>query len=186
MHGVSRMMARAVAVLTIAAGTLVAQQSVQTGAGTGGSPHYKSDWTIGTAHISISYGRPYLKGRPEALLMPVDKPWRTGADTAAILKSDAPLTFGKILLAPGSDTINTHPGANGWERIRGKLGTPGHWGIPVPTGARDRPCTDDGEQRPRPQLEQLTIAIDHPTAGPSLRVDWGTTRVTMPFTVDAK
>ena len=81
------------------------------------------------AHLAIEYGRPSLKGRPDAQLMPPGQPWRTGADVATILTTDKPLKFGSVSLAPGSYTINTQPGAE-WQLILGKLGDPKQWGVP--------------------------------------------------------
>ena len=86
-----------------------AQKTVNLKTGDGGSPHVRSEWTIDGANISIEYGRPFLKGRPEAQMMPPGQEWRTGADVATIITSDKPLQFGAIKLAPGSYTINTVP-----------------------------------------------------------------------------
>src|ERR1700744_1609442 len=52
-----------------------AQKTESMGTGQGGSPHEKTTWTVSGATISIAYGRPFLKGRPEAQLMPAGKPW---------------------------------------------------------------------------------------------------------------
>src|SRR3954452_3261262 len=76
-----------------------AQRISQTGTAGGGSPHVKAEWTIDGAAISVEYGRPSLKGRPEAQLMPPGEPWRTGADQATVITSSKPLTFGSVKLA---------------------------------------------------------------------------------------
>ena len=79
----------------------MAQKTVSTGTGGGGSPHEKTTWTVDGATISIEYGRPFLKGRPESQMMPAGQLWRTGADQATVLTTDKPLTFGTVKLAPG-------------------------------------------------------------------------------------
>ena len=100
-----------------------AQTTTSMGTGKGGSPHEKTMWHVGSAMITIEYGRPFLKGRPEAQMMPVGKPWRTGADVATIITSDKPLTFGSVTLAANTPyTINTEPGDKDWKIIFGKLG----------------------------------------------------------------
>ena len=66
----------ATSVLSVSA---AAQTTTAVGPGTAGSPHVKTVWTISGATIAITYGRPYLKGRAEAQMMPAGKPWRTGA-----------------------------------------------------------------------------------------------------------
>src|SRR5690242_2519742 len=105
---------------------LSAQKITDLGAGNGGSPHVRAEWTVDGANIAIEYGRPSLKGRPEAQLMPPGRPWRTGADEATTIKSDKPLTFGSLKLAAGTSyTINTIPGEKGWELLFGRLEKPG-------------------------------------------------------------
>ena len=162
--------------------TALAQKTTDLGTGRGGSAHVKTEWTIAGAKIAILYGRPTLKGRPEATLMPPGRPWRTGADAATVLTTDKPLTFGKVVLQPGSYTINTQPGATSWELIFGKLEKAGQWGVPYqPTLEIARtPMTLGKVQKP---VEQLTISVDRQGAGQRLRVEWGTVSATAPFTI---
>src|SRR3954471_2073569 len=98
-----------------------AQKTVQTGVGGGGSPHVTTTWTIEGATISIAYGRPSLKGRSEATMMPAGQPWRSGADEATVITSTKPLTFGTVKLPAGSHTIFTQPGEKDWQLILGTL-----------------------------------------------------------------
>src|SRR5690349_14138886 len=115
----------------VSAVTLLAepQQTVQLSAGRGGSPHVRSTYAVRGATIAIEYGRPSLRGRPEAQMMPAGLPWRVGADEATTITTDKPIAFGSIRLAPGSYTINAQPGA-AWQLIIGRLATPNQWGIP--------------------------------------------------------
>jgi hypothetical protein len=158
-----------------------AQKTTDMGTGKGGSPHVKSEWTVDGAHLSVEYGRPSLKGRPEATLMPPGQPWRTGADVATILTTDKPLKFGTINLAPGRYTINTQPGEQ-WQLIFGKLGEPQQWGVPYkPELEIGRTPMKSGKTSA--PVEQLTITIDDTPAGGTLKVEWGTTSATAVFTV---
>jgi hypothetical protein len=167
-------------VMTIA-GTAGAQKTESMGTGKGGSPHQKTTWTVSGATISIAYGRPFLKGRPEAQLMPVGEPWRTGADEASVITSDKPLTFGDVKLAPGSYTINTEPGGKEWHIIFGKLNAPDQWGVPYqkPLEIGRAPMKLTKASAP---VEQVTFAIDA-GASPTLKVEWGTAVAAVPFTV---
>ena len=126
--------------------TASAQKTTPVHSGKGGSPHVKTEWTIDGAHIAIEYGRPALKGRSEAEMMPLGAPWRTGADEATTITSDKPLKFGSLSLPAGTYTINTEPGATSWQLIIGKLGKPGQWGSPVQRDARDRTFADVARQ----------------------------------------
>jgi len=103
------------AVLVIAgAASLTAQKTTQVHPGKAGSPHVRTEWTIDGANISIEYGRPSLKGRPEAQMMPLGEPWRTGADEATVLKTDKPLKFGTLSLEPGPVGRSLQQSARDW------------------------------------------------------------------------
>jgi hypothetical protein len=163
-----------------AAATTIAQQTTQVRAGTGGSPHVTTAWTIDGAAISIEYGRPYLKGRSEAQMMPPGQPWRVGADQPTLITSDKPLKFGALTVPAGTHTINTIPGADRWELLIGR--NEGQWGIPyVPNLEIGRaPMTIGKTAAP---VEQVTISIDDTPAGATLRIEWGTASATIPFTI---
>ena len=167
-----------------AVATLMAQTTTPIHSGKGGSPHVRSEWTVDGAKISIEYGRPYLKGRPELQVMPPGKPWRTGADEATILTTDKQLKFGTgtLTLSPGSYTLNTQPGEKEWQLIVGKVGKPGQWGIPYNASLEIGRAPMTVGKMPSP-VEQVTISIDDTPAGGTLRIEWGNTRTTIPFTV---
>jgi hypothetical protein len=160
-----------------------AQKMTVTGEGGGGSPHVQSEWTVQGARITLEYGRPYLKGRPESQLMPAGQPWRTGADQASTLTSDKPLTFGSVRLAANTPyTINTIPGDKEWTLLIGKREKPGQWGIPY------QPALEIGRvpmkvAKSAKSAEQVTISIDDAAGGPALRVEWGTASATASFRV---
>ena len=171
-----------VLVAAMAVTTLAAQKTTDVHPGKGGSPHVKSEWKIDGAQISIEYGRPSVKGRSEAQLMPLGKPWRTGADEATVLTTDRPLKFGSLSLQPGSYTINTQPGEKEWELIIGKVGKPGQWGVPY-NPALEVGRTPMQVTKTKAPVEQLTISVDDTSSGGTLRVEWGTTSASAPFTV---
>jgi hypothetical protein len=162
--------------------TLFAQKITDIGSGNGGSPHVRSEWTVDGAAITIEYGRPSLKGRPESQMMPPGNPWRTGADQATTIKSSKPLAFGSVKLAAGTPyTINTIPGEKGWQLVIGRLDKPDQWGIPY------QPALEIGRLpmsvgKAGAPVEQLTISIDDTAAGGTLRIEWGGVKATAPFT----
>ena len=168
--------------MTLLSTVASAQKTTDLGTGRGGSGHVKTEWTVGGAHVAIAYGRPKLKGRPEATLMPPGQPWRTGADAATVITTDKPLTFGKVVLQPGSYTINTQPGATAWQLIFGKLEKEGQWGVPY-LPALEIARTPMAVQTLKKPVEELTISIDRQGAGQRLRIEWGTVSATAPFTV---
>ena len=174
----------AVLALGMAAG---AQQTTDVHPGRGGSPHVKTEWKVDGANISIEYGRPSLKGRDEATLMPPGKPWRTGADEATLLTTDKPLTIGSLNLKPGTYTINTVPGDGQWELL---IGTPAEaterrpkqWGIPYQQNL-EIGRTPMKRGKTSAPVEMLTFFIDDTPAGATLRIEWGGASATVPVTV---
>lgn len=170
------------AAIAAALGTIAyGQQGQQTKVGGGGSPHWKTEVTLDGAKLIVEYGRPSLKGRPEAQLMPAGQPWRTGADEATVLTTDKSLTFGTLTLQPGTYTINTQPGAP-WQLIFGKLAKPNQWGVPYQSALEIGrvPMTNGKTAAP---VEQVTITIDDTAAGGTLKIEWGTTSATANFKV---
>lgn len=161
-----------------------AQKSVQTGVGDGGSPHYKTEWDIKGAHITIDYGRPYLKGRPIGKdVATYGEPWRTGADEATIITSTKALKIGTIPLAANTTyTINTLPNADHWDLIIGKLSEKGQWGIPYqPSLEIARTPMKLGKSAA--PAEQVTITIEPSATGGTLQIEWGTVSASVPLAV---
>lgn len=163
--------------------TLIAQKTTDVHPGKAGSPHVKTGWTIDGASISIEYGRPYVKGRTVGKeVAPYGKPWRTGADEATVLTTDKALKIGTLSLEPGSYTLNTEPGEKEWQLIVGKLGKPGQWGVPYQADLEIGRTPMKVSKTSAP-VEQLTISIDDTAQGGTLRIEWGTTSASVPFTV---
>jgi hypothetical protein len=168
--------------VTLALGTIgtAAQTTTPVHPGKQGSPHVRSEWKVDGASISIEYGRPFLKGRPESQLMPPGKEWRTGADEATVLKTDRPLKFGTLSVPAGSYQIHTVPGPSSWQLIISK--STQAWGIPYPAG-QDLGRTPMTVTKTSAPVEQLTISIDDTAAGATLRIEWGGTSARAAFTV---
>lgn len=105
------------------------------------------------------------------------------ADAATIITSDKPLKFGAISLAPGTYTINTVPGEKEWQLVLGRLEKPGQWGIPYDKQLEIGRTPMKVGKTAKP-VENVRISIDDAAGnGAALRVEWGTTSVTAPFTV---
>ena len=162
--------------------TISAQKTTPMKAGSGGSDHIRTEWTIDGANISIEYGRPALKGRtPGKDIDPYEgKEWRTGADEQTTLKTDKPLKIGALSVPAGMYGLHTIPVKDQWQLIVSKR--PAGWGIPYPAG-QDLgrvPMTMGKTSAP---VEKLTISVDDTAAGGALHIEWGATKATVPFTV---
>ncbi|MFB3855485.1 MAG: DUF2911 domain-containing protein [Vicinamibacterales bacterium] len=161
--------------------TVTAQKTTQVHPGKGGSPHVKSEWTIDGANISIVYGRPFLKGRSVGKeVAPFGQIWRTGADEATTFTTDKPLKFGQLAVPAGTYTIYTVPAEGEWQLVISKQ--TGQWGTQY-SQAQDLGRVPMKVEKTSAPVEQLTITVDDTPGGGALRVEWGTTRATTPFTV---
>jgi DUF2911 family protein len=162
--------------------TLFAQKTTEISKGTAGSPHVKSEWTVDGANISVTYGRPYLKGRTMGKDVDpyVGKEWRTGADEATTLTTDKPIKLGALAVPAGTYTLYTVAGDSAWQLVVSKK--TGQWGIPYPAG-QDLGRAPMKVGKTSAPVEQLTISIDDTPAGGTLRIEWGTTSASIPFTV---
>jgi DUF2911 family protein len=170
-----------VAIVTLCTAALSAQKTTEVHPGKGGSPHVRTEWTIDGANISIEYGRPHLKGRTVGKdVAPYGTIWRAGADEATTLKTDKALRFGKLSVPAGTYTLFTLPGEKEWQLVISKQ--TGQWGT-VYTEGQDlgRVPMTEGHSTTMPQ--QLTYSIDDTPQGATLRLDWGHTSVSTPFTV---
>jgi hypothetical protein len=71
--------------------------------------------------VSISYGAPSMRGRKiMGEVVPYDKVWRTGANDATSLTTDAALKIGSTVVPAGSYTLYTLPNPSGWLLIINK------------------------------------------------------------------
>ena len=172
-----------IAIVALCTASVAAQKTTNVHPGKGGSPHVRTEWTIDGANISIEYGRPYLKGRSIGDVAPNGKIWRAGADEATTLKTDKPLKFGNLSVPAGTYTLFTVPGDKEWQLVISK--ETGQWGtaytegqdlgrVPMRVGSAKMPA------------EQVTYSIDDTPQGATLRLEWGNTSVSAPFTVPAQ
>lgn len=160
--------------------TALAQKTTEVHPGKAGSPHVKSEFVVDGANISITYGRPFLKGRTVGKeVAPYGKEWRTGADEATTLTTDKAIMFGSLHVNPGTYTIYTVPNEKEWTLIVSKK--TGQWGIPYPAGEDVGRAPMRVSKAPA-AAEQLTFTIEDSAKGGTLHIDWGTTRASIDFT----
>src|SRR5438445_11219235 len=91
------------------------------------SPHESTSITINGHKITITYGRPYLRGRKMiGDHEPYGKVWRTGADEATTIHTDADLDINGLKVPKGVYALFTIPKENSWTLIINK--TAKQWG----------------------------------------------------------
>src|SRR5271169_6019206 len=119
----SRMFFVAVMVLILAAGVIAQEQTKQPL-----SPPGTATFTFADGKtVTVDYSRPSMRGRKIfGGLVPYGQVWRTGANSATSLKTDANLTIGGASVPAGSYTLYTIPDEKKWTLIINK--ETGQWG----------------------------------------------------------
>jgi uncharacterized protein YjeT (DUF2065 family) len=146
------------------------------------SPHETVSAEIAGAKVSITYGRPNMKGRTIfGGLVPWDRVWRTGADEATTLTTDKMLMFGNLHVSAGSVTLWTLPTESGaWKFIINK--ETGQWGTAY-KAENDLGRVDMKTETLDTAVEQFTIAIEPAGNGGQIVMSWDKTKMIVPFTV---
>jgi Protein of unknown function (DUF2911) len=139
------------------------------------SPHETVTETINGKKISITYGRPFKKGRVIfGGLEPWGKVWRTGADEATTLTTDGDLMIGPLHVVAGTYSLFTIPNEKEWTLVLNK--TAKQWGAFKYDKGMDYGRAPMVVTKAKAPLEQLTIAIqkknDHEAV---LKVAWDET-----------
>jgi hypothetical protein len=147
------------------------------------SPHETTRATVNGAAMSITYGRPSMRGREIfGRLVPFDRIWCPGADECTRLSTNRDLQFANLKLKAGDYSLWMLPAENAWTLTFNSDGHAFH--------TQRNPREDVGKialqktTLPMP-VEQLTFTIEPSSngAGGVLAMAWETTRVTAPFTV---
>jgi hypothetical protein len=171
--------------LTVIIGTLLVGASgvVHARLGQRASPHETVSSIVDGTDITITYGRPLMRGRMVfGRLVPWDRVWCPGADEATTLESKRELRLGQLAVPPGPHTIWIMPTRNEWSLIVSREPSGFHTGY--------NPSADLGSVAmtkrtvPTP-VEQLTFAIARDSTAPSgtITMTWETTEVSVPFTM---
>jgi hypothetical protein len=146
------------------------------------SPHETHSSIVDGATITITYGRPSMRGRKIfGSLITYGRIWMPGADEATTIQTTNDLLFGDVLVPKGSYTLYTLTGETSWKFIINKQVGQFHTVYNQDQDfVRLEPVI---EALPQP-VEQLTIsAVPVATGGGRLQLDWETTRLWVPFMV---
>ncbi len=163
------------AVLAVPAAGIVAAQQKRA------SPHETVKATIDGATVSVTYGRPYMKGRKVfGGLVPYGQVWRTGADEATILETDKALMFGPLHVNPGKISLYSLIDEKEWKLVLNKQ--VGQWGTEY-AAAQDLGRVPMKTEKLSTPVEQLTITIEKNPAGKGgvLVIQWETTKASLAF-----
>ncbi len=156
---------------------LMAQKVNSTG---GNSPHETAGARVDGNRITITYGRPSMKGREIwGKLVPYGKVWRTGSDEATILITQKPITIGDAAVPAGAYTLWTLPAADGSAKliINKQIG---QWGVGPGSydEKQDLARVDLKKETLDAPVEQFTMAI----ADGQLKMSWDKTAYSVSVT----
>lgn len=134
--------------------------------------------------INIHYNTPFMRGRKIfGGLVPYDKVWRTGANPATTLKTDATLRVGTVVVPAGTYTIYTLPSEGVWKLIINKQ--TGQWGT-VYNQSQDLARIDMMKRMLPKAQEKMSISFENTHGNKTqLHVRWDTTDVWVPVVATA-
>jgi hypothetical protein len=146
------------------------------------SPAEQASVTLNGKTVTIDYCAPSLRGRNVGdQVAPYGKVWRTGANTATTLHTDANLRISDQVVPAGTYTLYTVPSKEGWTLIINKQ--TGQWGT-VYDQSKDlcRVPMSNGPAPPSP-VETFKIDFEHTHGNKTeLHLLWGNTDVYVPVT----
>ena len=137
------------------------------------SPHETVSVDLGGKTVTITYGRPYLKGRDASKVEPYGKVWRLGADEATKITVTAATKISSALqLAPGSYSLFAITGPTKWTLIVNKVAD--QWGAFNYDESQDLGRIDLPVTKPSTPVEEFTISLTKRSADTAtLALAWG-------------
>lgn len=146
------------------------------------SPHETVELTLNGKKITVTYGRPYMKGRKiVGGLVPYGEVWRTGADEATVLTTEADLMIGNLAVPKGSYSLFTLPSESGWTLIVNKEDK--QWGAFKYNEKQDLGRVDMKVGKTSAPVEQFTIALAKAGNGSVMKMEWENTSASVDLKV---
>jgi hypothetical protein len=138
------------------------------------SPHETIELLLKGKKVTISYGRPSMKGRKiVGGLVPYGQVWRTGADEATKLTTEVDLMIGTLMVPKGTYALFTLPTEQGWKLIVNKKAD--QWGAFEYGQADDLGRVDLKVGKTAKPVEQFTMSLAKAGAGGLLKLEWENT-----------
>jgi hypothetical protein len=159
-------------VLFIAAAAFAAQEETKKPL----SPPAKAEATLDGKKVTIDYSAPSKRNRViMGGLVPYGQVWRTGANAATTLTTEADLMIGTLHIPKGTYTIYSIPGEKEWTLIVNKQ--TGQWGTSY-DAAQDLGRVKMTVAPVKDTVETFVIGIDK-----ALTLTWENTRASVPIAV---
>lgn len=146
------------------------------------SPLGSVDLRTGSTSIRLCYGRPASRGRTVfGGLVPYDSPWRMGANEPTRLYTNGPITVAGIRLPAGRYSLYAIPHTEQWEVFVSQSTL--HWGNDISAAVRRQEVGTASVPIERFTVPVETLTVHADTAGEraALRIEWETTRISLPL-----
>jgi hypothetical protein len=164
-----------IAVAVVAAGAAHQQRA---------SPHDSVSASIDGADLSLTYGRPYMRGREIfGALVPYGRVWCPGADEATTLSTSKPLKIGALRLDAPQYTLWFLPDFERWQLVVSKETGQWHTQYRAVNDLGRMPVNTRTLEAP---VEQLTFDFKKQPGGGAIVFRWATIEITIPFTVESR
>ncbi|HWD92529.1 MAG TPA: DUF2911 domain-containing protein [Verrucomicrobiae bacterium] len=160
---------------------LMAQETHVNSSG-GKSPHETTSRVVNGDRVTITYGRPYMKGRQIwGGLVPNGQVWRTGSDEATVFITQKPIAIGDTTIPAGAYTLFTLPNEDGSAKliINKEIG---QWGVGPGSydEKQDLARVDLKKDTLDTPVEEFTMTV---TRDGELKMSWDKTQYSVRFTV---
>lgn len=183
-HPLGGPMARISLIIALLLTTLAAgAQTPQSGDRKLLSPPASAEGLIAGKRIIVHYSAPSMRGRKiVGGLVPFDQVWRTGANAATTLITQADLRIGDLSVPMGTYTLYTIPSEKGWTLIVNRQ--TGQWGTQY-DASQDLGRTPMKVRSLDEAVETFRISVEpiRPRQG-VMRLIWETTEASVPITVE--
>jgi hypothetical protein len=150
------------------------------------SPHARVEQRVGLTDFAVDYSSPAVKGRKIwGDLVPYDKPWRLGANSATKLIASKDFVFGGAPIKAGTYSLYAVPGKASWTVVLGANADV--WGTEV--ADKDKvvaQATVKPTALPQPRERMILVFSDTTDGSTNLDLEWEKLRVRVPIEVDTK
>ncbi|HUI43348.1 MAG TPA: DUF2911 domain-containing protein [Terriglobia bacterium] len=136
----------------------------------------KAELTVGSAKVSIDYGRPALHGRTVDSMLsqlpngPTPNFWRLGANQSTTFSTSADLDFGGTTVPKGEYSLWAHQEDNSWKLVFNTQH--GQWGTQHDP-SKDLVSVPLTQTKASNSAETVTIGLQQHDSGGEIKIQWG-------------
>ena len=146
----------------------------------------KAELTVGSAKVSVDYGRPSLHGRTVDSMLaelpngPTPNFWRLGANQSTTFSTTGDLDFGGTTVPKGEYSLWAHHEAdNSWKLVFNTQH--GQWGTSH-NASKDLVSVPLSESKADTSVDRVTISLQQHGDGGEIKIEWGDLVLSSDFT----